>query len=411
MSKVLLVPAFFLLTLAMACKSTSTPAGRGTFGEDVAFLKEHVETLVLSDAKGAARIAVVPDYQGRVMTSTAGGDEGRSHGWLNRELIASGRFEPHINAFGGEDRFWIGPEGGQFAVFFAPNTRFELADWQTPAPLDREPFALVESSAERAVLKKRMQLQNRSGTRFDIEVTREIRLRDPAQVLAAMSLQLPEGVRGVGFESVNTITNVDAKSWSKETGLLSIWIVGMFNASPATTVAVPFQAGPEAIRGPIVNDRYFGKVPEDRLLVKRDQGVLLFKADARHRCKIGVGPKRATDVLGSWDAEHGVLTLVQYTQPQTSMPYVNSMWELQDDPYAGDVVNSYCDGPPKPGAKQLGQFYELETSSPALMLAPKQRATHAHRTLHFEGDRAGLDALARRLLGVGLDELAAFAKR
>jgi hypothetical protein len=26
---------------------------------------------------------------------------------------------PHINVFGGEDRFWLGPEGGQFSIFFA----------------------------------------------------------------------------------------------------------------------------------------------------------------------------------------------------------------------------------------------------------------------------------------------------
>jgi hypothetical protein len=35
-------------------------------------------------------------------------------GWINRKLIASRKIQPHINVFGGEDRFWIGPEGGQF---------------------------------------------------------------------------------------------------------------------------------------------------------------------------------------------------------------------------------------------------------------------------------------------------------
>ncbi len=47
------------------------------------------------------------------MTSTAEGLYGLSFGWINRELIASKRFDEHINVFGGEDRFWMGPEGGQ----------------------------------------------------------------------------------------------------------------------------------------------------------------------------------------------------------------------------------------------------------------------------------------------------------
>jgi len=33
------------------------------------------------------------------------------YGWINRELVASGKRQKHINAFGGEDRFWLaGPE-------------------------------------------------------------------------------------------------------------------------------------------------------------------------------------------------------------------------------------------------------------------------------------------------------------
>ena len=41
--------------------------------------------------------------------------------------------------------------------------------------------------------------------------------------------------------------------------------------------------------------------------------------------------------------------------------------------------------PGTPGAPPLGPFYELETSSPALALAPGESAEHVHRTLHFLG--------------------------
>ena len=82
---------------------------------------------------GKAKVALVPAWQGRVMTSTMGGDTGPSFGWINRELIASGKILPHMNAFGGEDRFWLGPEGGQFSIFFAKGVPFDLEHWFTPA--------------------------------------------------------------------------------------------------------------------------------------------------------------------------------------------------------------------------------------------------------------------------------------
>ncbi len=78
------------------------------------------------------------------------------------------------------------------------------------------------------------------------------------------------------------------------------------------------------------------------------------------------------------------------------------MWEIQKEPFAGDVVNSYNDGPPEPGKKPLGPFYELETSSPAAALAPGASLTHVHRTFHVQGDAKDLDALALELLGVSL---------
>ena len=62
----------------------------GSFGDDLAFLKKHVDVAVLSSRSGSAQVAVVGGYQGRVMTSTAGGGDGLSYGWINRELIASG---------------------------------------------------------------------------------------------------------------------------------------------------------------------------------------------------------------------------------------------------------------------------------------------------------------------------------
>jgi hypothetical protein len=397
-------PLLLLLSTAML-----SPALAATFGDDLEFLRKHTSVIVLNDSTTQAQVAVVPAWQGRIVTSTARGTGGTSFGWVNRELIASGKHEPHINVFGGEDRFWLGPEGGQFSIFFKQGAKFDLEHWFTPASIDTEPFDVVSKSNDKVLFRRAIDLTNYSGTRLQLEATREIRLLKAADALTKRKLTLPGGVASVAFESVNTIKNTGRDAWKKETGLLSIWILGMFNASPRATVIVPFKTGPEATLGPIVNDTYFGKVPADRLVVK--DGALFFRADANFRSKIGVSPKRAKDVMGSYDAAERTLTLVWFTLPAGATDYVNSMWELQKKPYGGDVVNSYNDGAPNAGAKQLGKFFELETSSPALALAAGASATHVHQTVHLQGDEKALDGIARAALGVGIEQIkTAFGK-
>jgi hypothetical protein len=132
---------------------------------------------------------------------------------------------------------------------------------------------------------------------------------------------------------------------------------------------------------------------------------VLFRCDGRFRSKLGVSPRRAKNVLGSYDPDARLLTIVQFNLPAgaAGMRYVNSLWEIQEDPFAGDVVNSYNDGEEKPGAGQLGPFYEIETSSPAAEAKPDAAVTHAHRTFHFAGDAEGLNELSRKVLGVDLE--------
>lgn len=395
-----------LTSAAMTAIAASVPSvvkGAGTFGQDLEFLKQHTEVVVLEDKSGKAQVAVVPAWQGRVMTSTAGGLDEASFGWVNRELIEAGKVQPHINVFGGEDRFWLGPEGGQFSIFFAKGATFDLEHWFTPAPIDTEAYKVVKKSADRVICQHEFGLTNNSGASFDVEVTREVRLVNAADALKKLGVKVPADVSAVGFESVNSIKNAGRRAWNEETGLLSIWILGMFNASAEATVVVPFRTGPESERGPVVNDAYFGKVSADRLVVK--DGVVFFRGDAAHRSKIGFSPRRAKPILGAYDAAGHTLTIVQFTMPRGAKDYVNSMWEIQKEPFAGDVVNSYNDGPPQPGAKQLGKFFELESSSPALALKPGASATHRHQTIHLQGDEKQLDAISRAVFGVSLEEI------
>ena len=396
--------AIIVIALAAGCaKPAKAPEGI-LFKDDLAFLKTHTNVVVLSDATGQAQVAVNPGLQGRVMTSTAAGPEGSSFGWIGREAIASGINNPHMNSFGGEDRFWLGPEGGQFSIFFKKGGPFDLDHWWTPPPVNEGSFDVAAQDKDRIHFRKAMKLTNYSGTEFDLEVNREVRLLGAAEV-AALGVPVPAGVKMVAYASANSITNLGAAAWTKDTGLLSIWILGMFNPSPATTIVVPFKPGPETDLGPAVNDAYFGKVPADRLVVREKDGVLFFSGDGKYRSKIGISPARVKPFAGSYDAANKVLTIVHLTVPEGATDYVNSMWEIQEKPFAGDVVNSYNDGPASPGAKPLGPFYELETSSPAAALTPGGTLTHVHTTMHFQGPEKALDGIARKALGVGIEEI------
>jgi hypothetical protein len=405
--------ALAMIALVAACSrggapAAPTPAAR--FDSDVEFLQRHTKIVLLAEGSRSAQVAVAPEYQGRVMTSTPGGPDAPSFGWIGRQAIASGQKQPHMNVFGGEDRFWLGPEGGQYALFFKAGDPFDLDHWQTPEAIDWGAWDIVSQSPAAVAFRKRMTLQNYAGTSLDIDVNRTVRLLTDAEVATLLGTSPASAVRAVAFESSNTVTNAGHAQWQTQSGLVSVWILGMFNPSPQTTIALPIALGDEATLGPAVNDAYFGKVPADRLIVK--DAVVFFRGDGQYRSKIGLPASRALSVAGSYDAAAHTLTLVQYTRPAHAFGYVNSMWALQREPYAGDVINSYNDGPPAPGKPPLGPFYELETSSPALDLAPGASYTHLHRTFHFAGDAADLDRLARATLHVSLAELTnAFAPR
>ena len=383
-------------------KQTHMECIKGTFGYDLQFLKKYHKDLILlgDEADAAAQIIILPAYQGRVMTSTAEGDGGMSFGWINYELVDSNREEEHFHAFGGEERFWLGPEGGQFSIYFKKGDPFDFDHWYVPKAIDTEPFILVSASKTEANFQREISLKNYTGFEFNLRVTRNIRLLSKTEIPLLLGVSIPENLQIVGFESNNSITNTGNTPWTKETGLLSIWILSMFNAGDKTTIAVPYKQGNEADLGKIVTDDYFGKVPVDRLKIKN--GFIFLNADANYRSKIGVSPNRALPILASFDGVNKVLTIAQFSLPEYPADYVNSLWEMQENPFDGDVVNAYNDG--LIDGKQMGKFYELESSSPAATLNVGESVLHLHRTIHLKGNIKELDEITQTLLGIHLSE-------
>ncbi len=373
---------------------------KGTFGYDLQFLTENVDDVVVLE-NDLASIVIVPKYQGRVMTSTAEGMNGKSFGWLNYDLISSSEIQEHINIFGGEDRFWLGPEGGQFSIYFKSGSEFNSDNWYVPKQIDTEPFDLISKTSEEAKFEKEMALDNYSGTHFNLKVKRTIKLLSKDKMNELLSYKIPADIKIVGYESENTITNTGEKKWTKETGALSIWILSMFAPSDNTVSAFPFINGEEAELGKIVTSDYFGEISDDRL--KISDKVVFFKCDGKSRSKIGFSSQRAKPFCGSYNSDSGILTIMNYSLPSGEKDYVNSLWKFQDEPFGGDVLNSYNDGKLEDGT-QLGPFYELESSSPAAFLKPNESLTHIHRIFHLVGSTEVLDKISQSILGISIDQ-------
>ena len=231
-------------SLVACTRSGSPPAGTKTapFDADVDFLRQHTSIVMLTDSS-RARVAVAPAYQGRVMTSTTGGADAPSFGWIGRAAIQSGQRQPHMNVFGGEDRFWLGPEGGQYALYFKAGDPFDLDHWQVPGAIDWGAWDIAEQSQTSVRFRKRIALTNYAATAFDLDVDRTVRLLTGDEIAAQLGLPPAGGVRVVAFESSNAVTNLGSAPWQPQSGLVSVWILGMFNPSPQTTIALPIAAG------------------------------------------------------------------------------------------------------------------------------------------------------------------------
>ena len=376
---------------------------KGKYGYDVAFFAENnIKTIELKDGESQASVLLVPGYQGRVMTSTVGGNEGISFGWINYKLIESQQVSSQFNPYGGEERLWLGPEGGPFSIYFKKGTEQVFTNWVVPKEIDTEPFEVIAQSPDRVSFRKDFALINASGTKLEIGIERTVKLLSVRDAELALEMAIDTSLSFVAYESENTLINKGQSDWTEQSGALSVWMLAMFNPSARGVVFIPFKKGSESESGKIVNDDYFGKVPSDRLIIK--EGILFFRIDGKFRSKIGISPQRALPYCGSYNPEKHVLTLLWYSSPDKPSGYVNSKWGDQTSPFSGDVVNSYNDGPVEDGSI-MGPFYEIESSSPAALLTAGSRITHIQRIFHITGNEDMLSLITEKLFHHSLSEI------
>lgn len=375
--------------------------GPGSFGYDLDFLKSHDSGLVvLSSAGGTEQVVVSAKYQGKVFTSTATGGAGQSFGWVHYKAF-SGAPDAHMNAYGGENRLWLGPEGGRYSLFFKPGAKMVFDNWVTPPAFDTEPWQLASREDSTSVtLHKDMDLENYRGTLLKIGVDRKITLLSPGEIEQQFGIGGDDSVAMVGYRTDNVLTNRGDFDWTDQTGMPCVWILDMFNPSEKTVIVIPYR--PVAAKGqPVATTDYFGEIPPDRIRYR--DSILYFKADGKSRGKLGLSPLRAKGVAGSYDPDHRVMTVLT-CDVTPGGKYLNQEWDTVKAVYSGDVQNAYNDGPLADGT-QMGPFYEMESVSPAAALKAGASLTHVQSVFHFTGPESGLDAVSRKILGVPLDSI------
>ncbi len=375
--------------------TNDTAFEKGSYGYDRAFLKKNNHDFIeLFNIDGNSKLLISSEFQGRVMTSSATGDSGLSLGWLNYKLLSDAEKNSQFNPVGGEERFWMGPEGGQFSIYFPRQDSFLFKNWKVPAFLDTEPFNIISRDSNSVTLGRDVVFSNYAGTQFNIGISRNVELLEEQELISALTFSIPKGISFIAYKTRNEIINKGAEDWNKKAGLLSVWLLGMFTPSPQTIVMIPFKPGRNA--GARITSSYFGTIPPDRLVIQ--DSALFFYCDGEYRSKIGIDPSIAKPVAAAFDFSNNIFTVV-IPEIHSNASYVNSKWEHQKNPFRGDVINAYNDGPLADGTK-MGPFFEIESSSPALELKRNETGAYSQVTCHFQGDFEALQKLALQLTGI-----------
>ena len=398
----LLVWTFSGCALEDAAKKTADPA---SLTQLVCALEE-VAAPTLWTSQSGSQAVISPHLQGRIVTLRVGNVD--STGFANVAAILDGETSPQFNNFGGVDRFWLGPEAGQFGLYFPPGAELNRTTWVVPEDLNQGAFSVVSQSPGRIVLSRPIRVKNYLGHGFSVHVRRELGFLARSALRDELGIEAAPSIAYAGAYSQNTMTNDGNRRWHPESGLIGIWILGQFNPSDETVVIAPFHPGDEGTLGPAFNDDYFGKVSEEapeRLQVLGN--AVLFRADSRRVGKVGLSAKRTTGLAGAMDFGQNLLTIVRFDVATEGQAYGNSQWDkVQEKPYGGDAFQSYNNGvADAPGDLANDPFYELESASPVLPLGPGESQQHRHATHHFQGDFEALRGIAQALLGVDLNDV------
>ena len=320
------------------------------------YLAQKTSVIELYDQLGG-RVAVCPDWNGKVLTSTNGGLDGDSFGCINVQAIDTECFED----FGGEDQWTLSP------LIYS--------------------FAIENIKENRVGLHRTLQMADANGVSVELHLTRSISLLSRKKIGAMFgdsvtdSLEQNE-VSVVGFYTENTVR-------SQEKACVASRQRGMFNASPHTAVIVPTSPVSFAPEPFSVDVDYLGGAPHGR--IRYLSKILLIRTDGRKRCQVTMPFAAAPPILGTIERRSGTLTLWTF--------------DLPNDYNANDVIRVYNPVGPQDSESDLATYYEMNCFSAARELQPEDSLTYCRCTLHLNADNAVLDDLIQQIFGISLTDI------
>ena len=341
-------------------------------------------------------VVVTPGLVGRVLASGMDGLEGLTDSWLSEEQLRKGLTPSRPNgqwaSVGGDERLWLAPESGPHAFFMPQGTKQNFTDYTIPEVMNSDRFEVVDVSADgkSVTFRTTWSLTNYMGTRFDIEVTRQVELLEYCPYTAGLGDQADF----VGFESRTWVKNIGTKAWTADSGCVSIWTLGQWLSYPDSVVILPFQKeGP----GEAVCTEYFSTLAPDSApppanLWSQQSDHLLVSGSGRAQTKMEIYGKRGVGRLAGVDVKNSTLNILDF-DCYPRMDYVASYeMSYQGDRYAGGSSSCFV------LSDQLGipPFYELESCSPALFLQPGEQYCHRARTYKIRGKKNKIAAMCKR---------------
>ena len=303
------------------------------------------------------RVAVCPEWNGRIVTSTCEGLEGDSFGFANVQAMDTGRFED----FGGEDQWTISPLIHSFVVEYIKE--------------------------QKAVLQRTLSMPDANGAPTEFHLSRTISLLNPHNIGTLFDDSVAESldrdnVSVVCFHTENTV-------WARE----PVWVAsrqrGMFNASPHRCIIVSTPPANEFEPDPFPSIiDYLGNSPHSR--IRHLEQAMLIRADGQKGCRVTIPFSHSPPIFGAVELRLGSLTLWTFDVPGDSEE---------------DEILIYNSGYAHGSKLDWATYYETNCFSAAQNVQPEQLLTYCQGTLHLNAENKILGEIIREVFGVTLEEI------
>lgn len=287
-----------------------------------------------------ARMVVAPDLGGRLFVEVAGQSMHR----MDLEVIK--RPNQPFNNFGGMN-LWPAPEGGDFGF------NYHGDQWIVQPAINQDPFQVVESRSDFASLRKRCALVNRKKKRVEVEITREVRIVEPAEELRSFGEAILFAVEtNDGIKVENAVSMHEA--------LIAAWNLEQFDATENTMAFVSVE-NPRAA----INFDFYQPSPQN-LITWHEKGFT-FRVHGRQRGQIGIRASAHARRIGFYDLSRKILCLKELTQEGKGTYFNIADNDQPQGPYSAadnySIFNSDTDM----------QAFELETIAPVEVTDKKLR--------------------------------------